>query len=47
MDSYETLARFYDPIMGDQAESAKDLHGLIKKNNPGVKTVLELACGTG
>ncbi len=47
MDSYETLARFYDPIMGDQEESAKYVLSLIRKNNSKAKTVLELACGTG
>ncbi|NIP29861.1 MAG: methyltransferase domain-containing protein [Candidatus Dadabacteria bacterium] len=33
--------------MGDQIESAKDVHNLIKKHNPEAKNLLELACGTG
>ncbi|MGH7884151.1 MAG: class I SAM-dependent DNA methyltransferase [Thermodesulfobacteriota bacterium] len=47
MESYEVLARFYDPIMGDQIESSKMVHSLIKNYNKQAKTVLELACGTG
>lgn len=47
MDSYETLARFYDPIMGDQKESARDVYNLIKKFHTKPDSVLELACGTG
>jgi SAM-dependent methyltransferase len=44
---YEKFGRFYDAVMGDRAESAVFIHHLIQKHNPGAKTLLELACGTG
>lgn len=47
MESYETFARFYDPVMGDRAEHAAYVRGLIVKHHPAARTVLELACGTG
>lgn len=47
MDSYETLAAFYDSIMGDQRSLAKSVHSMIKKSSADVKTLLELGCGTG
>ena len=45
--SYEKFGKFYDAVMGDRADSAAFIHGLIQKHKPEAKTLLELACGTG
>ncbi len=47
MQSYETFARFYDPVQGDRAEHAAYVRTLIDRHHPAARTVLELACGTG
>jgi SAM-dependent methyltransferase len=47
MASYEKLGRFYDPVMGDRADTASYVRDLIVRNKPGAKTLLELGCGTG
>jgi SAM-dependent methyltransferase len=47
MKGYDVFARLYDTVMGDRAEHAKYLHGLIEKHHPEARTLLELACGTG
>lgn len=47
MASYDGLGKFYDDIMGDQRESAKEVYKLIKKFHPKARDVLELGCGTG
>ena len=47
MASYDAIGKFYDDIMGDQKESAKQIHKLIKKFHPADQSVLELGCGTG
>ena len=47
MASYDAIGKFYDDIMGDQKESAKQIHKLIKKFHPAAQSVLELGCGTG
>ena len=47
MAAYEVLGRFYDSVMGNQVESAKQVHRLIKENSTKVASLLELACGTG
>jgi SAM-dependent methyltransferase len=44
MTAYDALARFYDPVQGDRAEAAAYARAQLRD---GVKTVLELACGTG
>ena len=46
MAGYDVLARFYDAL-GDRADHAAHVRGLIEEHHPGAKTVLELACGTG
>jgi SAM-dependent methyltransferase len=47
MPPYRHFAKFYDATMGNRAPTAKLLHGLIQKNAPQTRTLLELACGTG
>jgi SAM-dependent methyltransferase len=47
MASYEKLSRFYDPVMGDRADTASYVRDLIVRNKPAAKTLLELGCGTG
>ncbi|HSG31305.1 MAG TPA: class I SAM-dependent methyltransferase [Thermodesulfobacteriota bacterium] len=47
MSDYDVIGKFYDDIMGDQKESARQIHNLIKKSCPKAKTLLELGCGTG
>ena len=47
MASYDAIGKFYDDIMGDQKESAKQISKLIKKFHPAAQNVLELGCGTG
>ena len=47
MASYDAIGKFYDDIMGDQKESAKQIYKLIKKFHPAAQSVLELGCGTG
>jgi SAM-dependent methyltransferase len=44
VSTYDALARFYDPVQGDRAEAAAYARAQLPD---GVKTVLELACGTG
>jgi ubiquinone/menaquinone biosynthesis C-methylase UbiE len=45
--SYETIARFYDAVMGDRTETAGHVRHLIAQHKPEARTLLELACGTG
>lgn len=47
MTGYDSLTRFYDPIMGDQKDTARSIHKLIKKNHKNCSSLLEIACGTG
>ncbi|MBA3428736.1 MAG: class I SAM-dependent methyltransferase, partial [Actinobacteria bacterium] len=47
MQSYDTFARFYDPVQGDRADHAAYVRWLIEKHHPTARTALELACGTG
>jgi len=47
MANYQSFARFYDAVQGDGSEHAAFLRPLIKKHDPGARTVLEVACGTG
>jgi predicted TPR repeat methyltransferase len=47
MDSYATLAQFYDGVQGDRVDHARYLESLIDKHHPRAKSLLELACGTG
>ncbi|NIX15955.1 MAG: methyltransferase domain-containing protein [Candidatus Dadabacteria bacterium] len=47
MSDYDVIGKFYDDIMGDQKEAAKQVHSLIKKSFPKAQTILELGCGTG
>jgi SAM-dependent methyltransferase len=47
MPSYEIFGRFYDAVMGDRAESAKQVSELLRVSKPSARTVLELGCGTG
>jgi SAM-dependent methyltransferase len=44
VSTYDALARFYDSVQGDRAEAAAYARAQLPD---GVKTVLELACGTG
>ena len=47
MEQYDTIAQFYDEIMGDQEEVAAHIREFIKQRNPNAHSVLEIACGTG
>ena len=47
MPSYEIFGRFYDAVMGDRAESAKQVSELLRVSKPSARKVLELGCGTG
>jgi SAM-dependent methyltransferase len=47
LPTYDVLAPFYDPVMGDRAQHARYLRSLIRKHAPRARTLLELACGTG
>jgi len=47
VQSYDTFARFYDPVQGDRADHAAYVRWLIEKHHPTARTALELACGTG
>ncbi len=42
-------ARFYDAIYSfkDYADEAAKIHALIQERNPGARTLLDVACGTG
>jgi SAM-dependent methyltransferase len=44
---YDSLAPFYDAVMGDRAAAAEYVRSLIERHQPGARSVLELACGTG
>jgi len=47
MTDYDIFSKTYDTAMGDRSDVAELLRELVRKNNPGAKSVLELACGTG
>ena len=47
MESYDKFGAFYDAVMGNRANTALYLRKLIAQHKPDVKTMLELACGTG
>ena len=47
MHGYQNLAKFYDDVTGNQLESSKLIHKLIRKYHPSAKTLLDVACGTG
>lgn len=49
MSVFGNYSRYYDLLYKDKdyAGEAKYIAGLIKKNAPGAKTILELGCGTG
>jgi SAM-dependent methyltransferase len=47
MASYEIFGKFYDSVMGDRSESAKEVSELLRASNPNARKVLELGCGTG
>jgi SAM-dependent methyltransferase len=47
VQSYEAFASFYDSVMGDRADHAAYVRGLIERHHSAAGTVLELACGTG
>jgi len=46
---FNAYAAYYDLLYKEKnyAEEAEYIHGLIQKNTPGAKTILELGCGTG
>jgi SAM-dependent methyltransferase len=45
--TYSAFARFYDAVMGDRSDDAAYLRELLARHRPPVRSVLELACGTG
>lgn len=47
MGQYDTIAQFYDDIMGDQEEIAAYISEFIMQRNPNAESLLEVACGTG
>ena len=46
-DQYDTFSRFYDPVMGDRADSTARLRKLMRQAAPRARRILELGCGTG
>lgn len=46
---YDKLARLYDKVIGamDYGSWSQDLINIIKKYNPGAKSLLDVGCGTG
>ena len=47
MEPYDNIGQFYDEVMGDQADVARQIRKFIVERNPKARSVLELACGTG
>lgn len=47
MGNYDVFAEFYDATMGDRSRNVAFVEGLIGRNKPKGKKLLELACGTG
>jgi SAM-dependent methyltransferase len=47
MSGYDSLAPFYDAVMGDRSAAAAYVGSLIERHHPEAHSVLELACGTG
>lgn len=49
MSTFEAYARYYDLLYKDKNYGAEAafIHSLIRKYSPGVKTLLDLGCGTG
>jgi len=47
MESYDIIGKFYDEIMGDQADIARHIRKFISGRNPDARSLLEVACGTG
>lgn len=47
MSEYDSLAPFYDAVMGDRAAAADHVRSLIQTHHPEARSVVELACGTG
>jgi len=43
----DIFVKFYDSIMGNQVVVAKKIESWISESFPKVKTILDLACGTG
>lgn len=47
MESYDVLAPYYDAVTGDSATEAALITDIIEQRHPRVRTVLDVACGTG
>lgn len=47
MSNYDKFFKFYDQVMGEREDSARDILGYIQEFTPHAKKVLELACGSG
>ena len=47
MEPYDIIGKFYDEIMGDQADTARHIRKFIAERSPDAHSVLEVACGTG
>ncbi len=47
MEPYNVIGKFYDEIMGDQKDVAKQIRKFIEERNPDARSLLEVACGTG
>jgi SAM-dependent methyltransferase len=45
--AYDRIARFYDAVMDDPAPRAARVVRCIERYRPGVRSLLELGCGTG
>lgn len=45
--NYELYSKYYDVIMGDRTQDAENLKLIIERYNSNVRSVLEIACGTG
>ena len=47
MNTYDTLARFYDELMGDRQDVVGLVRRHIRQYAPDATSILELGCGTG
>jgi SAM-dependent methyltransferase len=47
MANYDVFAKFFDALMDKPTEKVRRIENYIRKMNPGAKSVLDVACGTG
>lgn len=47
MSKYDTVAKFYDKVLGRTDSTVRYVRNRIRTYNPGAKSILEIGCGTG